>query len=267
MNLCTGVLVISLLTAGFLATAGCISEDSSAPNTSGLSMPVQTPVPSLTWNASYWIHIDPQPDRRVYESFPITGNTSAPEGTALHVEVYSGTFCSNLPRIISINRTVIVEKGENGINRWSVFAEAGIFHMDEYFITVYPEDKKDLAVSQLFNVLTPDGHWIHITRVNDFKVGETLSVSGFTDETAGNTIGIEMYRSTSCPPPRECMDRRVDLTGSAAIVATDKGYSSWSFNESLDNFCPDEYILYATSGDVSDCILFNIRNETGGLSV
>lgn|GEM_PF-4940713 len=247
-----------LLFAGVLGTAGCIQGNRSAPDTPNRSVQAQTTVPALTWNTSDWIRIDRQPDRRVYESFSITGNTSAPEGSALHVEAYSRAFCPNMPRII--NQTVLVEKGEHGINRWSVPAEPGIFTMNDYLITVYPENKKDLAVSQFFNMLSPQGRWIHITRVNDFKDGGTLAISGFTDEDAGDIVGISMEQSGFYTLPRNCGNYRTNLTGSAAVVATDRGYSTGSFNESLDNFCPDEYILIATSGNVSDSIVFLIRS-------
>jgi len=217
--------------------------------------------PYPQWNTSDWIHIDTIADHMVYDRFSITGTTSAPEGTRLHAEIYASVFCPNATRVI--NETIIVKKGEPHNNRWSVPVDGSRFKPDEYIVLVYPEHMRNSSVSALFNMLNPSTPWIHVYPVHNLKVGDTLEVSGLTSIEAGKTVDIEMLRSTFSPVPPACFSshKRTGLSGSVTIIATGNGFSSWSFNESLENFCPDEYILTARDNETSDAILFNVLKE------
>jgi len=217
--------------------------------------------PYPVWNTSDWIHIDTIPDHRVYDRFSITGTTSAPEGCRLHAEIYASVLCAYSPRII--NETIIVTKREPGNNSWSIPVDGSRFRPDEYLVVVYPEHQENSSVSLLFNMLIPGGSWIHVYPVHDVRSGDNLEISGLTSIDTGKTVDIEMDRSAFCPAPPACFasHKRTRLSGSAAIIPTGNGFGTWFFNESLENFCPDEYILTARYNDTSTAVLFNIQKE------
>jgi hypothetical protein len=84
--------------------------------------------------------IDPIPDHAVGDRFTITGNTNLAVGDELMVEISSESFRPTnkmQPSGFSgAGGTVRVQKGTDGLNKWSFDVDASTFAPDEYTITV-----------------------------------------------------------------------------------------------------------------------------------
>ncbi len=84
--------------------------------------------------------IDPIKDHTVGDVFTITGSTNLAVGDNLMVDVYSSSFMptskSQPGEFSGASGMVQVQKGNNGLNRWSFDVNTSAFRPDEYIVTV-----------------------------------------------------------------------------------------------------------------------------------
>jgi len=87
-----------------------------------------------------YLFIDSIGTKEAGSKFTITGTTNLAVGGTLNVEVTSAAFQPGekgaIPEFTGVADTVVIEKGDGGVNKWSFEVDATGFKPDQYIVTV-----------------------------------------------------------------------------------------------------------------------------------
>jgi hypothetical protein len=142
--------------------------------------------------------IDLIPEHAVGDRFTITGTTNLAAGDQLMVGIISSSFKPTAKgqsgEFSGTGGTVLVQKGDGGLNRWSFDVDASTFRPDEYIVTVSAV-LQDVKGSETFWIVehtpTPTVTTPAVTATNSAApIATTTSVARMTTMKSPVTVPI-----------------------------------------------------------------------------
>lgn len=284
------IIILSALLIGFAFVACCIShnekvntptiETTSIPTPSPTILPVPTscPEPVSLENTSYthWVTINPISNHNERDTFEITGTIQYGNNTTIHVipHLYIQLYYSPgyLPFSTYFEGNATIMPGNCEVRQWiypvNLSRRNALAPPGEYMATAYTDE---FTQSTKFNITS--GLFINISPINEYKIGDIVTLTGDTSFGSGELINLNLVSSDAkqCLRHSPCPDSVQfccgGIRGETVVTSGDNGTSlwSWSINTSQHGFTEGSYLVTASgsnsTGEAENSMRFNLSQQ------
>jgi hypothetical protein len=214
------------------------------------------PGSAIVKNTPY-ITINPVGDHAIGDIITLSGTTNFPVNTTLWIQAGPKEFTKYPPHYIG--ERVQVVQGISS-NLWSIQINTSTFAIDEYSVLVSPLIQGPIVFGQTrFSMIsrpvstvltmaatqTPGNRFISIDPVPDHFSGESFTITGTTNLSAGEQILVDIYSPDHMSGPKGTFSS--GSVGTVTVRNESGGKNSWSFTVGPSDLEPDKYTVVATS--------------------